>query len=539
MPTAELTLVGSGEIAGTPQYMSPEQAAGASREITPATDVYALGVILFELLTGRRPFQATSSDLLRLIREEPPPPLRDIVPGIDPRLEEICSKAMAKRPSDRYTTAGELRLDVERYLGKPGSEDQTIVIARPPAGRFPRSRWIALGAVAVALLLALVPLSRMWPEKQTTVNVSLTTRPAGARVVFWQLDDDMNEPDPSLKAGEGVSPVNLQLKPGRYLVVAVLEDGRFHEVYREVPDHPQALPQIYAYSSWRVEDGVVRLATINIPELGIEKGMIKVEGAADFLQGFPLPDLDDPRDERPFMPGAFPIHVRLSDFWISPHEATWTDYLTANQNRPPVWWNPQVPFPPGSEPILLSWSEAVDFAEMTGRRLLSEAEFECVATNLGSTLYPWGDDATLAEPWRLASVTETPRDVTSRPAGVFNLFSNAGEWTSTRNYIPPVNLPGGVLPDLPTDYAQSGYVVKGHVVPVDSSQDLRDPEMVAAAIRNSAPINWQSYGARFRKGSASSSYHGFHFARSAAPRDNPDAIARYWPYDAKASQPKN
>ncbi|WP_152049244.1 protein kinase domain-containing protein [Tautonia marina] len=96
-------------VEGSLQYMSPEQVSGKSRLVDRRTDVFSFGVILYEMLTGRRPFPGRSSAEYReqLIHDEPPPPRR-LVPDLSPCLEQICMKAMAKHPADRFASAWEL-----------------------------------------------------------------------------------------------------------------------------------------------------------------------------------------------------------------------------------------------------------------------------------------------------------------------------------------------------------------------------------------------------------------------------------------------
>ncbi len=139
-------LTGSSEILGTPSYMAPEQAEGRHERIGAASDVYSLGAILFELLTGRPPFRAaTPVETLRLVIDTDPVSPRLLNPQVPRDLETICLKCLAKESSKRYDTAGALAEDLERFLqGRP-------IQARPVAQVERLWRWCRCNPVAAGL----------------------------------------------------------------------------------------------------------------------------------------------------------------------------------------------------------------------------------------------------------------------------------------------------------------------------------------------------------------------------------------------------
>jgi TolB-like protein/tRNA A-37 threonylcarbamoyl transferase component Bud32/Flp pilus assembly protein TadD len=140
-------------IFGTPGYIAPEQVNGSAGKLGPASDVYSLGAILFDLLTGRPPFLGEHAlKVIQQASEKPAPKLRTLVPGLDRDLETICAKCLEREPGARYRSAGDLAEDLERWL------EGRHIIARPVspparAWRWTRRNPVVAGMAALLLLL--------------------------------------------------------------------------------------------------------------------------------------------------------------------------------------------------------------------------------------------------------------------------------------------------------------------------------------------------------------------------------------------------
>jgi len=106
----------SGVLVGTPAYMAPEQARGDVKNVGPLSDIFALGVILYEMLTGRRPFEGSLGEVLGQVQHVEPPSVRSLNPAIDERLAAICRQAMAKAPKERFPSMKALAAALEAYL---------------------------------------------------------------------------------------------------------------------------------------------------------------------------------------------------------------------------------------------------------------------------------------------------------------------------------------------------------------------------------------------------------------------------------------
>jgi WD40 repeat protein/tRNA A-37 threonylcarbamoyl transferase component Bud32 len=160
----------SGAVLGTPSYMAPEQAGGKGKAVGPATDVYALGAILYELLTGRPPFRAPSAldTLLQVVADDPVPP-RQLQSRTPKDLETICLKCLQKEPPKRYVLALDLAEDLRRYQAGES------VLARPVSLGERMLKWVkrrpvVAGLAAAVVLVTLVGIAAFgWAFAETIV----------------------------------------------------------------------------------------------------------------------------------------------------------------------------------------------------------------------------------------------------------------------------------------------------------------------------------------------------------------------------------
>jgi serine/threonine-protein kinase len=173
----------TGAIVGTPSYMAPEQAEGKTKEIGPAADIYALGAVLYDLVTGRPPFRGTSLwDTVAQVKVNEPVPPGRLQPGLPADLETICLKCLRKEAARRYATANELAEDLSRFLAGEA------IRGRPVSAAERLWRWCRRNPVPAALTAAAVLLLVLW---------GLT-----ATVLAWRISAETEEKDRQWRRAE-------------------------------------------------------------------------------------------------------------------------------------------------------------------------------------------------------------------------------------------------------------------------------------------------------------------------------------------------
>lgn len=353
-----------GEILGTPAYMSPQQAQGFSHQVDGRTDVYSLGIILYEMLTGKRPFEGGSRALLyRVINEDIPDP-RKIDKRIPKDLVSICQKAAEKDPSARYASAAEMALDLERFLKREPIQ------ANPWPWQRRAWRWVRLQRAPLAMAASIFLLCgiifqayrQSTPDwKRTALMVSISTEDQSPNTLFFfeKLNKETWLPDPvePFALGPIRAPVKTQLPPGLYRVYAWIPDGGYHQVLRTVPETTEDISGYENYKAFKFDQGTVVLPKIRLFS-STERPLLQKIPGGEFKTSI--------------MPYYTEHNYNVPDVYVGIREVTWGDIRHHNVKLPSVMAQYAKPGA-DDEPVtgfLADWS--IQLAEDLGGELCNE-----------------------------------------------------------------------------------------------------------------------------------------------------------------------
>jgi len=397
-------------VMGTPSYMSPEQAAGEIKEIDQRTDIFALGAILFECLTGHVAYPGTTPlAVIAKICNDEPPKLHTYRPDLPAALQNVILRALAKAKHHRYAHAGELAQDLIAASGV--SPDQLGRPSTNPAMSASSNRAM-LAATQPPPLQSTLSAAAGQHHSPPTNTQHQTTMGAGGGSKLWMAIVGL-----LAAAGVGIGLFALLRDDGNK------SSGGSGQVD---PDRPPPTDPDPPGSTSPTEP---------VPTLQSLGRMLPVPGGA-FMMGT---DTEGAQFERPRH------RVEVAPFWLAETETTNADYalFLRNDRRAvkPTEWTSRDKFPRGraTHPIVgIDWEAASAYCRWAydGGRLATEPEWEWAARGPDSNEYPWGNEFDTGAAnygpdgaGKLAAVRSYP-DSKSRD-GIHDLAGNAFEWTGS------------------------------------------------------------------------------------------------------------
>ncbi len=251
-------LTQTGQVLGTPAYMAPEQASGRTKEIGPLSDVYALGVILYEMLTGKPPFRAASflETLEQVLHADPQPPSR-VRAGVPNHLEVICLKALAKEPAHRYSSALAMAQDLERFLAGESIVAQREGQARKlwrKIRRRPTLVGLSLLAIVTLVVAGVLALSGLGNRRLASLHGQIEAR---LDADAWTAAESQNTLNDHLKVTEELVDELNDLAPE----VAANQRQRLHQRLTEWIQSMIRRPTMPPEQMARIEQAFELLAT--------------------------------------------------------------------------------------------------------------------------------------------------------------------------------------------------------------------------------------------------------------------------------------
>lgn len=433
------TLTGTGVGVGTPEYMAPEQ--GLGKEVDGRVDVYSLGVVFYELVTGRKPFTAdTPLAVLYKQMNDPLPRPKEIVPGLPGSVEKVIFKALAKKPEDRYPDMAAFAQALERLeLGR--EEGPTRRTSRPDRGE-PEP----VVEETRDEIHSKVP-SRIVQRKGSRVKKVRWWKWAGSgllgiALVGWVI---VGVVIPGVEKSRAEAAVRTASAEQTILAAAQqLEAAETGTARAEQTGQASALSlaRTSTAAAWIPTSTRTNIPVVT-PTLGI--GSTRIREADGMVQvyvpvgEFEMGSEDGDDDEQP-------VHkVFLDAYWIDKYEVTNAQYMKCveagactepekriSSTRPSYFGDPAYADYPV---IFISWYAAENYCAWTGDRLPTEAEWEKAARGMNPNIYPWGNlspDCTLANFGDCIGDTSQVGSHFSNvsPYNILDMAGNVSEWVS-------------------------------------------------------------------------------------------------------------
>jgi serine/threonine-protein kinase len=367
-------LTAATERLGTTYYMSPEQIRGEACDVR--SDLYSLGVVFFELLSGRKPFEGDSYRAIEMGHiEQPPPDLAQLDATIPPELCEIVKTLLQKSPAQRYQRAEDLITDLNRF-----GAGQTPLGIRP-------------NATASAIGEQTIPSHGAQGVPQTSSGSFRPTTTPPAPV----------SPAPSQKPKSNVFVLSA------IVVLALLVGAAGYLYWQKTSGERQTKPTATAQQS-------APLPKERLDKLGHRMVLVP---AGNFIFG---------DDTDPLSPNGKEV-ANLDSFYVDETEVSngmYKMFCEATNRKTPN--SPNFDSNPDLPVTNVSYEDAEAFAKWMGKRLPSEKEWEKAARGTDGRIYPWGNAPWKNTPHDLQKVDSYPER--RSPYGAYNMAGNAAEWTT-------------------------------------------------------------------------------------------------------------
>lgn len=428
------SLTRTGSLAGTLAYMSPEQCRGDADAIDERTDVYALGVVLYQMLTGKRPFEGDSVLVLsEAILEREPIPVRRLRPEVPAALATICEKALQKDRRERYPSAAALEQDLRAFAAGKPIRARPVSVARRWRRRIARSRRTLAATAGVVLVAAAATVVGIALREDRHTLVSLVSEPTGAEVFVREMEPHFGSYGPPRRLGR--SPLQVRLSPGMVRLVFLHENGAQAELSRTIPSADDG-----------DGDATLRVEARLVAADSALAGMIVF--APETFEVGAGPDPGDVLFGR--------REVKVPAFALDERETTLGEFRRfleeTGRAAPSLWGDASAESLANLPAAGISHALATAYAEWAGKRLPTWLEFQRAGRGTNGRLHPWEPrdappeslrvwscidrigDRSFSEAihdWALYTASVSP--VGSHPAdrtpeGVYDLLGSVSEW---------------------------------------------------------------------------------------------------------------